>query len=150
MHFRFFKENEVKWSESCSVVSDSLRPHGPYSPWNSPGQNSGEGCLSFSRGSSQPRDRTQASCIAGEFFTSWVTREAQRKWNKVTKKLPPAKILCSLYFNGRKKNFFWWHHVAYGTLVPWPRTEPRPPTKEAQRPSPWIPRKPLIRLLWRL
>ena len=30
----------------------------------------------FSRGSSQPRDRTQASCIAGRFFTSWVTREA--------------------------------------------------------------------------
>ena len=28
-------------SESRSVVSDSLRPHGLYSPWNSPGQNSG-------------------------------------------------------------------------------------------------------------
>ena len=26
----------------------------------------------FSRGSSQPRDRTQVSHIAGEFFTSWV------------------------------------------------------------------------------
>ena len=31
----------------------------------------------FSRGSSQPRDRTQISCIAGGFFTSWATREAQ-------------------------------------------------------------------------
>ena len=30
----------------------------------------------FSRGSSQPRDRTQVSRIAGRFFTSWVTREA--------------------------------------------------------------------------
>ena len=30
----------------------------------------------FSRGSSQPRDRTQVSCIAGRFFTSWATREA--------------------------------------------------------------------------
>ena len=30
----------------------------------------------FSRGSSQPRDRTQVSHIAGGFFTSWVTREA--------------------------------------------------------------------------
>ena len=28
-------------SESHSVVSDSLRPHGLYSPWNSPGQNTG-------------------------------------------------------------------------------------------------------------
>ena len=30
----------------------------------------------FSRGSSQPRDWTQVSCIAGRFFTSWATREA--------------------------------------------------------------------------
>ena len=30
----------------------------------------------FSRGSSQPRDQTQVSCIAGRFFTSWDTREA--------------------------------------------------------------------------
>ena len=31
----------------------------------------------FSRGSSQPRDQTQVSHIAGGFFTSWATREAQ-------------------------------------------------------------------------
>jgi len=31
----------------------------------------------FSRGSSQPRDRTQVSCIPGKFFTSWATRETQ-------------------------------------------------------------------------
>ena len=32
----------------------------------------------FSRGSSQPRDRTQGlSHIVGKFFTSWATREAQ-------------------------------------------------------------------------
>ena len=31
----------------------------------------------FSRWSSQPRDRTQVSCIAGRFFTFWATREAQ-------------------------------------------------------------------------
>ena len=30
-------------SESCSAVSDSLRPQGLYSPWNSPGQNTGVG-----------------------------------------------------------------------------------------------------------
>ena len=30
----------------------------------------------FSRGSSQPRNRAQVSCIAGGFFTSWATREA--------------------------------------------------------------------------
>ena len=31
----------------------------------------------FSRGSSQPRDQTWVSCIAGGFFTIWATREAQ-------------------------------------------------------------------------
>ena len=31
----------------------------------------------FSRGSSQPRNQTQFSCIAGGFFTSWATSEAQ-------------------------------------------------------------------------
>ena len=30
----------------------------------------------FSKGSSQPRDQTQISHIAGRFFTRWVTREA--------------------------------------------------------------------------
>ena len=33
----------------------------------------------FSRGSSQPRDQTQVSCIAGGFFTSWATREVIRQ-----------------------------------------------------------------------
>ena len=63
-------------SESHAVVSNSLQPHGLYSPWNSPGQNSGVARIAewvafpFSRGSSQPRDRTQVSLIAGGFFTS--------------------------------------------------------------------------------
>ena len=35
----------------------------------------------FSRGSSQPRDGTQVSHIAGRFFTSWATREAQEYWS---------------------------------------------------------------------
>ena len=33
----------------------------------------------FSRGSSQPRDQTQISHIAGRFLTSWATREALNK-----------------------------------------------------------------------
>ena len=37
-------------SESRSVVSDSLRPHGLYSPRNSPGQNTGVGSLSLLQG----------------------------------------------------------------------------------------------------
>ena len=34
-------------SESHSVMSDSLRPHRLYSPWDSPGQNTGVGSLSL-------------------------------------------------------------------------------------------------------
>ena len=37
-------------NEGCSVVSDSLRPHGLYSPWNSPGQNIGVCILSLVQG----------------------------------------------------------------------------------------------------
>ena len=37
----------INESESHSVMSDSLRPHGLYSPWNPPGQNTGVGRLSL-------------------------------------------------------------------------------------------------------
>ena len=39
-----------KWSESRSVMFDSLWPHGLYIPWNSPGQNTGVGSLSLLQG----------------------------------------------------------------------------------------------------
>ena len=42
-----FYESE---SASCSVTSDSLEPHGLYSPWNSSGQNTGVGNLSLLQG----------------------------------------------------------------------------------------------------
>ena len=110
-------ESEKKGeSESHSVVSDFLWPHGLYSPWNSPGQNTGVDKFSllqgifptqrlnpglphcrwifyqlshkgsprilewvaypFSSGSSQPRNWTRVSCIAGRFFTNWAMKEA--------------------------------------------------------------------------
>ena len=37
-------------SENCSVMSNSLWPHGLYSPWNSPGQNTELGSLSLLQG----------------------------------------------------------------------------------------------------
>ena len=62
-----------KWvSESHSVMSDSLWPHGLYSlqarilEWVA---------VPFSRGSSQPSTWTRVSCIAGRLLTSWTTRE---------------------------------------------------------------------------
>ena len=45
-------ESEGKWRKVkvYSVASDSLWPHGLYSPWNSPGQNTGVGSLSLLQG----------------------------------------------------------------------------------------------------
>ena len=45
--------------------------------------------VSFSRGSSQPRDWTQVPCIAGEFLTSWATREAQGHIWRMLRLEPP-------------------------------------------------------------
>ena len=39
-----------EWSESHSVMSDSLGPHGLFHAWNSPGQNTGRGSLSLLQG----------------------------------------------------------------------------------------------------
>ena len=41
--------------------------------------------ISFSRGSSWPRDQTRVSCIACRFFTIWATREAQQKGIRFSK-----------------------------------------------------------------
>ena len=66
----------VRKSESCSVVSDSLLPHGLYSSWNSPGQNTGVGSLSLRQGIFPTQgSKTQVSHITGIFFNVRVTRK---------------------------------------------------------------------------
>ena len=47
--------------------------------------------IPFSRGSSQPRDQTQVSCIAGRFFTIW----------------PPGKPICNGLVISPKKIHEW-------------------------------------------
>ena len=64
-----------------SAVSDCvtyrLQPIRLLYPWNFLGARIlGWAAMPATRGSSQPRDRTQVSRIAGGFFTSWATREA--------------------------------------------------------------------------
>ena len=71
--------SEVKVAQSCPTLCDPMN----YSP---PGF-SIHGIhqtrmlewvtISFSGGSSQPRDRTWVSCTAGRFFAVWAIREAQ-------------------------------------------------------------------------
>ena len=72
---KLHREGKAEW---CHVVIKqvlvtqsclTLRPHGLLCPWNSPGMNTGVGCHSILRGSSQPRDQTRFSCMADRFFT---------------------------------------------------------------------------------
>ena len=68
---------EVKWSESHSVVSDSLWSHGLYCPWHSPGQNTGVGSLSLLQRIFPTQGSNPGLPHCSRFFTSWNTREAQ-------------------------------------------------------------------------
>ena len=71
------------YSESRSVVSDSLWPHGLSSPWNSPGKNVGVRSHSLFQGifltlGSNPgllHCKPGSPAWAGRFFTIWATRE---------------------------------------------------------------------------
>ena len=53
--------------------------------------------IPFSRGSSQPRDWTQVSCITGRFFTVWATGKT-KKFNKLKKKLFYQPVRESILF----------------------------------------------------
>ena len=45
------------------------------------------------KGSSQPSNPSQISCIAGEFFTVWATSEAQEYWSE---KPIPFKVITNI------------------------------------------------------
>ena len=100
---------------SCSVVSDSLRPHEFshchiwlfFDPTHCslPGS-SVHGILqarilewvamSFSRGSSQHRDQIYISCLAGGLYC-WATQEAQSTIFRFRRAAPPSKKKNPLY-----------------------------------------------------
>ena len=62
------KWSEVKVAESCLTLCDPMEfPRPRILEWVA---------ISFSRGSSQPRDQTQVSRIAGRSLTNWAIREA--------------------------------------------------------------------------
>ena len=63
----------------CPILYDPMdySPPGSFVHGDSPGKTIGVDCHALLQGISQPRDRTQVSCIAGGFFTIWATREAQ-------------------------------------------------------------------------
>ena len=65
----FSPEEGKSERESRSVVSDSLQPHGLYSPCNSPGQNTGVGSHALLQGIF-PTQGSKSRSPAGSFFTS--------------------------------------------------------------------------------
>ena len=77
----------------------------------------------FSRGSSQPRNRTRVSLIAGGFLTSWATREALTFPLRVPMRLAalsllpvlflflPLQPLCSHTFCSWRKSLVSFRHV---------------------------------------
>ena len=106
-----FLESE---SESRSVMSDSLRPHGLYSPWNSPGQNTGVGGLSLLQGIFP----TQGS-NPGLLHCRQIFYHLSHKGSPVSRR----KILSLPLLWKTKKNYFkyfWksrWFSVFTGTHV---------------------------------
>ena len=71
--FPFFRESSQPrdWTRFPYIAGNSL----PAEPQGKP-KNTGVGILSFSSGSSWPRNQTGVSSIAGAFFTTWAIREA--------------------------------------------------------------------------
>ena len=76
-HSQICKSYELNESNDLHVIEScpsSLRPHGLYSPWNSPGQNTGVGSLSFLQGIYPTQGLIRGLSLAVRFFT---TKEAQ-------------------------------------------------------------------------
>ena len=72
-------ESESEVTQACPTLCDPVRCRLPGSSVHGIVQARilEWGAISFSKGSSQPRDQTQVSCIAARLFTIWATRESQ-------------------------------------------------------------------------
>ena len=139
-------QSEVKVAQSCPTLCDPMdyTVHGIHQArmleWVA---------FPFSRGSSQPRDRTQVSHIAAGFFTIWAIREAQRvdKWYiflntyYLIKEFLCVKKMYLPKFCGVFVLFcFWWSCVAFRIPLPSPGCKPAPPAVEAQSLNHWTTR----------
>ena len=82
-----------KWSESHSLVSDSLQPHDLYSSWNSLGQNTGVGNLSLLQGIFQTQGLNPGFLHCRWILYHWVTREASMNIN-----IYILYFICNLFY----------------------------------------------------
>ena len=86
-----------KWKWSLSVMSNSLQPMNCTPPGSSlhgilQARVLERGAISFSRGSSRPRDQNWVSHIPGRRFNLWATREAPGCENWTIKKAEHQRI----------------------------------------------------------
>ena len=90
---------KVKWSESCSVVSDSLQPHGLYSPWNSLGQNTGVGSHSLLQWifPTQEWNRGLMHCWWILYQLSYMGNPLRGKYKSKQNKIKTSHRSCKLY-----------------------------------------------------
>ena len=65
-------------------MSDSLWPHGLYSPWNSLGLNTGVGSLSLLQGIFPTQGSNWGLLHCRRFFTTWAIREAHNDHDVVS------------------------------------------------------------------
>ena len=109
-------------SESHSVMYNSLRPHRYTVHGILQARTLECTAFPFSRGSSQPRNWTRVSCIAGGFFTSWATREALCNiscihllciFTLLYMWVPPSKALVCLFTSATSTTF---QHILIVTL----------------------------------
>ena len=97
----------IKGKWKWKVVSNSLQPHGLYSPWNSPGQNTGVDSLSLPQGNlpksgMEPRSPTlqgilyqlsyQGSPIKGEAAKNHQTQDERDQRSSSRLEDPPPKM----------------------------------------------------------
>ena len=113
----FFTTTATWVSENHSVMSNTLWPHGLYSPPRSsihetlPARILEWVAVPFSRGSSQPRDQTQVSHSAGGYFTIWATRKAPYIY------LLPHTYLLQHRWRNKRLNVVLNFHFCH--LLPW-------------------------------
>ena len=87
----------MKWSESWSVMSDSLQPRGLYSSWGFPGQNTGVGSLSFLQGffSIQGLNPSLPHCRQTLYQLS---HQGRKFWNRIRRCFLKLVILSSTHW----------------------------------------------------
>ena len=114
----FIKLIKSSESESHSFVSESLRPHGLYSPWNSPGQNTGVGNLSLLQGLPNPGMEPRSPALQADYLPA-------EPWGKTKNTGVGSLSLLQWIFPTQELN--WVSCIAGGFFTNWAIREDHAP-----------------------